>query len=430
MLFVNNRSGNGNINGNNNLHNNGRFVGIALTVKTIMKTYSNLYPELCSFENLFSAYKKARKHKTSKKYVQDFEKELSTNLFRLQKELLNKTYCPAPLIDFIIRDPKTRKISKSDFRDRIVHHALCNIIEPIFDKTFIYDSYANRKGKGTLKAIKRFEYFKRKVSKNNTRKCYVLKADIMHYFETLDHIILLQIISEKIVDKNVIKLIIQIMKNHKTKRKGAGMPLGNLTSQFFANVYLNELDQYVKHELKIKYYIRYVDDFVILSNSKEELEFYTERIRAFLCEKLKISLHPKKTKIFNMSDGVAFLGLRIFENHKLLKECNIRKFRNKLKRLCAQHDINEVDYDKIYDVIEGWIAHIDIANGHKLKIRMLEPTRLKFAEEMSTKEYNRHIKMMKDFGAKVEIQSLSSKGISFISEKYLPEKIRKEEWLD
>ena len=142
------------------------------------------------------AFKKARKGKTKKQYTQDFMSDLANNLFRLQEELLNKTYTPKPLIDFTIRDPKTRKISKSDFRDRVIHHALCNIIEPIFDKAFIYDSYANRIGKGTLKAVERFDEFKRKVSNNKTKTCYVLKADIRHYFETVNHNILLEILSK------------------------------------------------------------------------------------------------------------------------------------------------------------------------------------------------------------------------------------------
>ena len=182
---------------------------------------------------------------------------------------------------FILRDPKTRRISKSDFRDRIVHHAICNIIEPIFDKTFIYDSYANRINKGTHKAIERFDVFKRKASKNNTRSCYILKADIRHYFETVNHEVLLNIIRNKINDERVLWLIKTILHNHNkigNGRGNLGMPLGNLTSQFFANVYLDELDQFVKHRLKAKYYIRYVDDFVIVHSSKEKLNEWKKEI--------------------------------------------------------------------------------------------------------------------------------------------------------
>lgn len=166
---------------------------------------------MCTYENLELAYKKARKGKTCKSYVVDFEKNLKKNLLQLRTELLMHTYRPKPLKTFILRDPKTRKISKSDFRDRVIHHALCNIIEPVFDKTFIYDSYANRLRKGTFAAIKRFDQFKRIVSKNNTRTCYILKADIRHYFETVDHNILLTIIKKRISDEEVLRLISTIL---------------------------------------------------------------------------------------------------------------------------------------------------------------------------------------------------------------------------
>ncbi|MBU0532206.1 hypothetical protein KKB44_01805, partial [Candidatus Micrarchaeota archaeon] len=191
----------------------------------------NIYDALCSYENLELAFKKARKGKTLKLYVIQFESELENNLKQLQLELQTQTYKPRPLETFILRDPKTRKISKSDFRDRVIHHAVCNIIEPFFEKSFIPDSYANRKGKGTFKAIERFEYFARKVSKGFTHTSYVLKADIRHYFDTVDHKILCSILEKKIKDKKVMQLIEIILKNHKTQLQGKGMPLGNLTSQ-------------------------------------------------------------------------------------------------------------------------------------------------------------------------------------------------------
>lgn len=185
-----------------------------------MENSIDLYDKLCSYDNLELAFRKARKRKTLKSYVIEFEKNLKQNLLDLRNELIFHTYKPKPLKTFIVRDPKTRKISKSHFRDRVVHHALCNIIEPIFERTFIYDSYANRINKGAHKAIERFDYFKRKVSKNNTRTCYVLKADIKHYFETVNHEILLNIIRRKIKDERVIWLVKTILKNHKHKIGG------------------------------------------------------------------------------------------------------------------------------------------------------------------------------------------------------------------
>ena len=170
------------------------------------------YQKIYNFENLLLAWANARKGKTKRRYVKRFQKNLEENLTKLQKELINQIYQPREIKMFILRDPKTRKISKSAFRDRVLHHALIRVIEPIFDKTFIYDSCANRKGKGTLKALQRFDKFKRKVSKNNTRECFVLKADIKHYFEEIDHQTLIEIIKRKIKDEKIILLIWKILK--------------------------------------------------------------------------------------------------------------------------------------------------------------------------------------------------------------------------
>ncbi len=176
-----------------------------------MTKYNNLWEHLCSYSNLDLAFRKARKRKTKKEYVREFEQNLNNNLQQLRIELVMHCYQPRPLKTFIVRDPKTRKISKADFRDRVIHHALCNIIEPLFDETFIYDSYANRKGKGTLKAIQRFDQFKRKIYNKRTRRGYVFKADVKHYFDGIDHQILLDIIADKIKDENIIWLIKKII---------------------------------------------------------------------------------------------------------------------------------------------------------------------------------------------------------------------------
>ncbi|MBU2590002.1 MAG: hypothetical protein KKB39_04540 [Nanoarchaeota archaeon] len=349
----------------------------------------NLYLKLCSYENLLSAFKKARKKKTKKDYVRDFEKNLKENLLQLKYELLFHAYKPKPLNTFILRDPKTRKISKSEFIDRVVHHALYNIIEPIFERRFIYDSYANRKTKGTLKAIKRFNYFKRKVSKNNKINCFVLKADIKHYFETINHKILLSIIKKRINDEKIIWLIKMILNNYKKEK---GMPLGNLTSQFFANVYLNELDQFVKHKLRIKHYVRYVDDFVIFCDSRELLLQYQQKIIQFLKRELKLEIHPFKSKIVDYKRGIDFLGLRIFPYHMLLKKKNLRKFRNKLDKLEIRFFQNKISYDKIYDFLEGWTAYSKTANSYKLRIKILKKVKEDFTNEISIKEINRYLK--------------------------------------
>lgn len=353
----------------------------------------SLYERLCSYGILLNAFKKARKGKTKKDYVIEFEKSLKENLLMLQSELLSKTYKPKPLQTFILRDPKTRKISKSAFRDRIVHHALYAIIRDIFEKGFIYDSYANRLGKGTLKAIQRFEYFNRKVSGNFTKKAFVFKADIRKYFDNVPHENLIAVIKKKANDKNVIWLIETILANYKTAESGKGMPLGNLTSQFFANVYLNELDQFAKHQLRAKYYIRYVDDFVIFHNSRKQLESYKIAIGIFLGNSLKLALHPDKSRIIPLQRGIDFLGMKVFPFHKSIKKKNLRKFNRKFQLICENYESGQCDYDKVYDLMEGWLAYSKHANTYMMRNKIIRYFEYKFPGKLSTKEINKLVKM-------------------------------------
>jgi len=335
-------------------------------------TYSNLYSQLCSYDNLLLAFKKAKKRKSRKPYVLEFEANLEDNLKQLQWELQHETYLPTPLKTFIIHEPKTRKISKSHFRDRIIHHAICNIIEPIFQKTFIYDSFANQKGKGTHVALKRFDYFKRKASKNNTESCYFLKADVKHYFDTVDQEVLIEIISAKIKDERVISLIRKILENHKSREVGKGMPLGNLTSQFFANIYLNELDYFVKHKLRVRYYLRYVDDFVILHKFKHKLRFYKNRIDEFLKSRLKIKLHPNKCKIKPLTCGASLLGYRVFYYHKLLRKSNFRKFQRRFSKFKESYLNRTINKEDLLRFLTGWLGYAMHANTYKLRCSILE----------------------------------------------------------
>ncbi len=390
MLFAGNNYYN-NLNGNNNLNNNGRFVGIiqhsrdTLIKTSTMKTYKNLYSKVCSYENLELAFKKARKRKTLKQYVVEFEENLKDNLLQLQSELLLHSYKPSPLKTFILRDPKTRKISVSKFRDRVVHHAICNIIEPIFDKRFIYDSYANRKFKGVHSALKRFDYFKRKVTENGKKlrnTCnnnqvigFVLKADIKHYFENIDHRTLLEILERRIKDKRLMWLIKRILENHNTKIKDKGMPLGNLTSQFFANVYLNELDQFVKYKLKAKYYLRYVDDFVILHPSKQQLEYYKAEIAQLLNKELKLSLHPDKCKIFSLYRGVNLLGFRVFYYFTLLRKRNINKLFIRLERQKEDYKRGLTTKEEVLQSFQGWNGYASTADTYKLRKKVRDKIR-------------------------------------------------------
>lgn len=336
-----------------------------------MKTYNKLYKKLYSTDNLTSAFRKAKKGKSNKNYVVNFELNLEKNIATLQRDLRLKRYKPSRLKKFIVRDPKTRTIHSSIFRDRIVHHAIINIIQPIYEKIFIYDSFASRKFKGTHRAIKRFEYFVNKVSSNgrkikkpfnnNSIKGYILKADIKHYFATIDHKVLINILRKKIADEDFIQLIIIILNNFDTKTKG--LPLGNYTSQFFANIYLNHLDYFVKHKLKAKYYIRYVDDFVILHKDKKILEEYMNKIKKYL-KFLKLELHPDKSEIHALRNGITFLGYRIFYHFKLLRKRNINYFHKRLKEKLELYRRGEIGDKKLKGFLDGWNGYSQFANTH------------------------------------------------------------------
>ncbi|MBL7206306.1 MAG: hypothetical protein ISS36_01765 [Candidatus Aenigmarchaeota archaeon] len=340
-----------------------------------MKTYKNLYPKVCSLKNLHKAYKKARKGKTKKQYVKEFESNLKQNILQLKRELKTQTYKPKPLKVFVIKDPKTRVISASDFRDRVIHHALCNIIEPMFDRIFISDSYASRKNKGTHVALKRFDRFKWKVSGNgklvknvkdkNMVVGYVLKADIKHYFNSIDHRILMSIISRKIKDEKILWLIRKILKNHNPKISGKGMPIGNLTSQLFANIYLNQLDYFIKHRFRARFYIRYMDDFIILHNSKKVLEKWKKQINKFL-ESMKLELHPEKSKIFPIHKGICVVGYRVFYNYKLLKKSNIRLIHWRIKEFRRLHERGNISREKIFESMQSWFAYAKYGNTYSL----------------------------------------------------------------
>lgn len=243
-----------------------------------------LYSQLISIEYLLQAWEKFKVGKRNRKDVQFFERNLENNLFSLNKDLIQKTYRHSNYTAFNIYDPKFRHIHKALVRDRIVHHAIVSLIEPIFDKNFIYDSYSCRKNKGTHKAVKRLAIFIRRVSKNYASSCFCLKLDIKKFFASVDQEILLNLIQKKIAEPNIFWLIKNILNSFSY---GTGIPIGNLTSQVFANVYLNELDQFVKHTLKEKYYIRYCDDFVVLRifkklKSKIGSDNFNESLQSYL----------------------------------------------------------------------------------------------------------------------------------------------------
>ena len=250
------------------------------------------------------------------------------NILSLHEDLKNKVYRHSSYHAFNISDPKPRNIHKASVRDRLLHHAIYRILYPYFDKKFIFDSYSCRLNKGTHKAMKRFKYFSGKVSKNNTKQCWILKCDVKKFFATIDHRVLLQILKKYIDGESILWLLQRIITSFETS-PGKGLPLGNLTSQLLVNIYMNEFDHFVKHKLKAKYYIRYADDFVFLSPHRPELSRLIRYIVSFLENKLRLSLHPDKVFIKTLSSGVDFLGWVHFSHYHVLRTTTKRRmFKN------------------------------------------------------------------------------------------------------
>ena len=280
-------------------------------------------------ENLLEAWREFVRGKRSRKDVQEFELNLMSNIILLHDDLFNKTYQHLPYEAFNISDPKPRNIHKARARDRLLHHALYRILYPFFDKVFISDSYSCRRDKGTHKAMNRFRGFTYQVSDNHTKTVWVLKCDIKKFFASIDQETLIKILEQNISDRDIMWLLSQIIGSFNSGKNGRGLPLGNLTSQLLVNIYMNEFDQFMKHVLKAGYYIRYADDFVILSQDKARLEELLPKVADFLSERLKLNLHPNKISIHTIASGVDFLGWVHFPNHRVLRTITKRRmFRN------------------------------------------------------------------------------------------------------
>lgn len=283
------------------------------------------------------------------------------NILDLHRGLKGKTYIHGGYVAFRINDPKPRDIHKATVRDRLVHHLLYQELYEYFDSKFIHDSYSCRTGKGTHAAINRFRDFGWVVSKNNTRTCWVLKCDIKKFFANIDHEILKKILARHINDKELLQLLGQIISSFNTEGKNdVGLPLGNLTSQLLVNIYMNEFDQYVKHELKSKYYIRYADDFVFLHHDKKYLEDLIPRIAEFLDKRLRLTLHPDKLFIKTLASGVDFLGWVHFPAHRVLRTATKRRMLSRVS--------NDPENEAVKASYKGMLSH---GNGYKL-VRAIE----------------------------------------------------------
>lgn len=317
------------------------------------------YEDIISIENLLVAWQEFIRGKRSKKDVQEFQYRLMDNIFDLHRELKAKKYIHSPYYAFKISDPKPRDIHKASVRDRLLHHALYRKLYPFFDKTFIADSYSCRNNKGTHRAMNRFKKFSAIVSKNHTRTCWVLKCDIRKFFASIDQKILLEILDEYLEDKNITGLIREIIGSFHSTEIGKGLPLGNLTSQLLVNIYMNKFDQFVKHKLKAKYYIRYADDFVIFNESKKQLETMLPVIKDFLTTRLKLDLHPTKVSIGTIASGIDFLGWVHFIGHRTLRGASRRRM------------LRNLSEERTEARIHSYMGLLSHGNAHTLSVKYL-----------------------------------------------------------
>lgn len=282
-------------------------------------------------ENLLETWKRFVRGKRHKNDVMKYEAKLADNLVLLHGLLQKRTYAHSSYSAFNISDPKPRNIHKATVQDRLLHHLIYKELYPYFEQRFIFDSFSCRENKGTHRALDRFRLFARKVSKNNTNTCYVLKCDIKKFFASVDHDILKSILRRHIADQEMLWLIDEIISSFQSTRDGVGLPLGNLTSQLLVNVYMHEFDMFIKQELRVEYYIRYADDFAIMADNKEYLEGLLPKLHTFLNERLKLHMHEHKVYIKTFATGVDFLGWIHFPHHRQIRTTTKRKIMKKLK---------------------------------------------------------------------------------------------------
>ncbi len=343
---------------------------------------SSLWNQITDFENLWNAYRKAARGKRGRTSVAVFDYQVSDHLLALQEELLAFTYQHGAYRHFYIREPKRRKISASPFRDRVVHHALCNVIEPIFDQRFIPHSYANRVGKGTHRAIEQLQQFAQ-----NFR--YVLRADIVRHFPSLDHQILYDQLAKVIKDEAVLWLIRGILRSGEgvlaeeypmhyfegddlfAVARPRGLPIGNLTSQFWSNCYMNGFDWFVVRELGCQAYIRYVDDFALFSDNKTELYEWKNGISARLSA-LRLTLHERETQVHTTKDGISWLGFVVFPYHRLLKKRNAVSFTRRLTENISRYQSGIISFAELDAPVQGWIAHVSYGDTWGLRTHIFD----------------------------------------------------------
>ncbi len=344
-----------------------------------MRRARELCPRVASFEALLHAAYRAAKGRRVKGATLRFFYDLERELVALERELREKTYRPGPYITFKVREGKERLISAAPFRDRVVHHALCAAIGPVFERGFIFDLYSNRKGKGTHRAVRRFRDLARRAR-------YVLKCDIRKYFPSIDHEVLLAIVARKIADEDVLWLTRAIVSASNPQEpvlawfpgddlfapieRRRGLPIGNLTSQLFANVYLDPLDHFVTERLRPTGYLRYVDDFLLLANDPAELREARAAIAGFL-GRYRLRLHPGKAEVARVADGVDLLGYRVLPMHVRVRKANVHRAKRRLVRLACDLRARHVTPAGAGARVRAWLAHAAHASGARLRGHVL-----------------------------------------------------------
>jgi len=338
---------------------------------------SSLLSKVGEWSNLQLAFRKAAKGKRGKPATAKFEFHLGDELAELQEQLLADAWIPGGYRHFSIKEPKRRLISAAPFRDRVIHHALCNVIEPIFERSFIHNSFANRVGKGTHRAIERFHSYSKQYR-------YVLRADIRQHFASIDHAILLKILHRQLTDSSLDSLLIKILESGQhahteeyvmqwfpgddllAQNRARGLPIGNLTSQFWSNCYLNPFDHFIKRELQCKAYLRYVDDFALFSDSKSQLQNWRNAIMERL-SKFRLVIHEHACQVNPCASGVPWLGMVIYPNYRHLKARKARFATQHLKKRYEKWRSGEISFAELDASVKGWVNHASHADTWQLR---------------------------------------------------------------
>jgi RNA-directed DNA polymerase len=341
----------------------------------------SIYQQITDWSNLLLAYRKAARHKRGKTSAAGFEHQLADRLLQLQHELTTGRYQPGGYVHFTIHDPKQRKISAAPFRDRVVHHALCNLIEPLFEAQFIEHSYANRVGKGTHRAIDQLQAWARQYD-------YVLRLDIVKHFPSIDHAVLYNILTDVVTDSQTRWLIQTVIESGRgvldddyqmvyfpgddlfAVNRPRGLPIGNLTSQFWSNCYLNPLDWFVGQDLGCSAYLRYVDDMALFSNSKRELYAWKQAIIAFLAT-LRLTIHETKAQVAPVGQGIPWLGFVVYPQQRRVKARNVVKFSRRLRQRWHELGTGDITFAEFDASVQGWINHVRYADTWGLRRHVL-----------------------------------------------------------